>query len=261
MIFDSTNLPSLAAQLLAQKGVLPTQLSSAQLRELAAVVRNQSLFSARTTLEYLLAGYQKRIGGILHPVPAEGGVTTPFNPAYVRAGIKDLLAENGYQPDEEDRGTIKDLSSDARINLVVKTNVELMEGQGMWMATQQPALLDEWPAWELFRAEARVKVRDWINRFRLAGGQTGDPMGTGWTITQDNRMIALKNHAIWEELGSSENFDDALDTVWPPFAFNSGMWVRNVDRTTTESIGLIKRGQTVKPLTLADVLKPAEVAA
>ena len=260
MIFDSPISLTDAVKILLARNIMPTSLDTDGLRALDAALRNQSFFSAQTLNPYLLQVYRDRIGGILNPVPAAGEVTTPFNPAYTRAAIKDLLAEVGYEPKPEDAGTLKDLSSDARINLVIKTNIELSEGQGMWMQTQQAALLDEWPAWELFRAEARVNVRDWINRFRLAGSQTGDPIGTGWIITPDFRMIALKNHPIWEELGSSENFNDALDTVWPPFAFNSGMWVRDVDRDETESLGLIKRGQQVQPRSLADALKKEEAA-
>ena len=50
-------------------------------------------------------------------------------------------------------------------------------------------------------------------------------------------MIALKGHPIWEQLGSSANFNDALDVDYPPFAFRSGMWVRPVDRATCVALG------------------------
>jgi len=252
VILDQPSAPLPAALILAAKSVFGTELTTAELRQLAAAIRAQSFFSAQTTDEHLLDLYQARIGGILHPVPAEGGVTTPFNPAYVRQAVKDILRETGYQPDTELRGTIQDLSSNARINLVIKTNVEMAQGQGLWMQTQEPALLDEWPAWELFRAEARVKVRDWLNRFRQAGAASGNALGHGWIITPDERMIALKNHPIWDELGSSDNFNDALDTSWPPFAFNSGMWVRDVDRGEVEKLGLLQRNQQVQPRSLAD---------
>ncbi len=118
-------------------------------------------------------------------------------------------------------------------------------------------MLDEFPAQELFRAEGRKIPRDWMQRWRLAGGQTGDAIGTGWTITADERLIALKNHPIWALLGSSKLFQDGLDQPWPPFAFNSGMWVRDVDRDTAESIGLIQPGQTVRPMSIEEGLKQA----
>jgi hypothetical protein len=130
---------------------------------------------------------------------------------------------------------------------VIKTNTEMAQGQGWWLQGQDAAILDEWPGQELFRAEGRKVPRDWIERWRLAGGQTGDPIGTGWTITPDGRLIALKNHQIWNELGSSKNFSDGLDQPWPPFAFQSGMWVRDISRTETEALGLITADQVVEP--------------
>jgi len=243
-----------AADILLDKKVMPTWLTTDDLRQIDATVRSQSFFSAQTMLNDLLEKYKDRIGGILNPVPAAGEATTQFSPAYVRQDIKQFLQEIGYAPAPEDAGTLKDLSSDARINLVIKMNTELAQGQGLWIANQNPVILDQWPGQELFRAEGRKVPRDWIDRWRLAGAQTGDPIGTGWTIAGD-LMIALKNHDIWNWIGSSDLFDDALDVIWPPFAFNSGMWVRDVDRAETEAIGLLDKGEAApQPMSIADAL-------
>jgi len=256
MIFEQPTNLSEAVKVLLAKDLMPTELDSAGIRELDAALRTQSFFSAQTTNDYLLQTYRDRIAAILHPVAAEGQATTDFSPAYVRQAIKDLLAEIGYQPAPDEAGTLQDLSSDARINLVIKTNTQLAQGQGLWIANQNPAILDEWPAQELFRAESREKPRKWLERWRLAGDSTGDPIGTGWTITPDERLIALKNHDIWNWIGSSELFDDALDVIWPPFAFNSGMWVRDVDRAETENIGLLDKGEAApQPMDIVAALK------
>ena len=255
MTFDEPTDLSEAVKILAAKNLLPTNLDTAGLRALDAELRAQSLFSAKTANEYLLGLYKDRIAGILHPVAGDGEASTQFSPAYVRQAIKELLVETGYQSAPDDAGTIRDLSSDARINLIVKTNTELAQGQGMWMKNQQAAILDEFPGQELFRAESREKPRQWLERWRLAGAQTGDPIGTGWTIAGD-RMIALKNHDIWNWIGSSDLFPDALDVIWPPFAFNSGMWVRDVSRGEMEEIGLMRRGDDApEPMNIEDALK------
>ena len=52
-------------------------------------------------------------------------------------------------------------------------------------------------------------------------------------------MIALKNDPIWDRLGSRELFDAGLGNPWPPFAFNSGMNVRDVSRARAVEIGLL----------------------
>ncbi|MDE2107252.1 MAG: hypothetical protein KGL39_59190 [Patescibacteria group bacterium] len=243
------------ADILAEKKIFPTDLTTDELRALDAAVRNESFYSAQTLNEHLLELYRERIGAALRGEAPEGHATTELSQPYIRQSIKELLQESDYSPAAGEEGTLKDLSSDARINLILRTNEDLSMGQGLWMHNQHTALLDEWPGQELFRAEYREVPRDWLYRWRLAGAQTGDPIGRGWTITPDNRLIALKNHPIWNWIGSSALFKDALDVIWPPFAFNSGMWVRNVDRAETEAIGLLQKGQAApRPMSIANAL-------
>ncbi|MEI8288775.1 MAG: hypothetical protein WCH99_04835 [Verrucomicrobiota bacterium] len=251
---------------LAEKNILPTNLDSAGIRALDVFLRSQSFYSAETTNEYLLQKYKDLIGSLLNPATEqrpdrvtatnpEGNVNTGYNPATARTAIQQFLKEMGFSADPEHAGTIKDLSSDARIQLVLQTNKQLAQGQGNWLNSQRSGVLESFPADELFRLEDRAQKRDWLARWRLAGDQTGDPIGTGWTITPDGRLIALKNHDIWNWIGSSELFDDALDVVWPPFAFNSGMWVRDVSRNECEEIGLMDAADAApEPKNIASAL-------
>ncbi len=66
-------------------------------------------------------------------------------------------------------------------------------------------------------------------------------------LLDHGRVIARKNSPIWAELGSSKNFDDALDVDYPPFAFNSGMWVRDIDRDEALALGLIEADTVIEP--------------
>lgn len=252
MLFDDpTTLPE-AVKIWLAKGIMPTGLDTAGLRELDKSLLNQSVFSAQTLNQYLLQLYKDRVAGILNP-PKTG--TTQFNQGYITQDVKDFLATVGYRPLPGEEGTLKDLSSDARIELVVKTNKDMAQGQGYWMESQDKVALDGWPAWELFRAQSRKVPRDWIDRFQLAGSRSGDPIGTGWIITPDERLFALKNHIIWMLLGSPKLFQDGLGRPWPPFAFNSGMWIRQTPRKIVESIGLLKPGAPApQPMSLERAL-------
>jgi len=60
-------------------------------------------------------------------------------------------------------------------------------------------------------------------------------------------MIALKNSDIWDRLGDSNTFPDALGNPYPPFAFNSGMGVEDVSRTEAEQLGVIERFTPTPP--------------
>jgi hypothetical protein len=253
MIFKQPVTLSEAAKGLQARSLMPTSLDSNGIRQLDAWLRSQSFFSAQTTNQYLLQRYKDLVGNILEPqlLPGGGGRET-YNQAYAREEITSFLESIGYVPPQDKAGTIEDLSSDARINLVLETNEQMAQGAGWWLQGQDEAILDAFPAQELFRAEDRKQKREWLERFRLAGQQTGDPIGTGWTITPEFRMIALKNHEIWKLLGSSKLFPDGLDQPWPPFAFNSGMDVRDVDRQTAQDLGLIEPGESVEPMTLEE---------
>lgn len=254
MLFDDpTTLPQ-AVQILLAKNIMPTNLDTQGIRQLNAALRNDSFHSAKTLNPYLLQLYKDRIGGILNPPRGVPG--TQYNQGYIRESVKEFLAQVGYKPKPGEAGTLKDFSSDPRINLVIDTNVATSQGQGWWTQGQQKSILDQWPAQELFRAGSAKVPRDWIMRWRLAGNATGQPIGTGWTITPDGRLIALKNNPIWFSLGSSSLFNDALNTWHAPYAFNSHMRDRDITRKITESIGLMKPGQAApEPMTLAQALQ------
>jgi hypothetical protein len=65
-------------------------------------------------------------------------------------------------------------------------------------------------------------------------------------------MVALKSSGIWDELGNAANFKDALDVSYPPFAFNSGMWTRDVHHDDAVALGLIADDTAVEPADVPD---------
>ncbi len=255
MIFDSPVSFAEAVKHLAGKGLMPTGLDSAGIRKLDAELRRQSLFSAQTLSEGLLARYKEMITSIVEPdqVLREGElqpVTEGFDPASARLAIKRFLADEGYKAEAGEEGTIKDLSSDKRINLVVDTNVKLAEGAGRFVQQNaDPDVVELWPALEFVRFEDRKEPRDWdganglwINACRRADD---DDAIRVWGET--GRMCALKSSGVWDELGNSEYVDGGLDNPYPPFAFGSGMWTEEMSRDEAIEVGLIDEGDETKP--------------
>lgn len=256
MIFESPISFAEAVRHLAAKGLMPTALDSAGIRLLDAGLRRQALFSAQTLSTDLLGKYREVIGSIINPqqVLREGEtrtVTEGFNPASARVEIKRLLGEQGYAAAEGEEGTIKDLGSDARINLVVKTNVELAQGAGKFVqGNANEDVVDLWPAWELVRYEERNEPRDWEQRWRLAAAVAGDARAAG-CLGNSGRMCALKSSRIWQALGDGEGgFTDTLGNPYPPFAFSSGMWTEDVSRDEAVEMGLIEEGERAEPAEL-----------
>jgi hypothetical protein len=246
-----------AVNFLAGKNILPTQMTTSELRDLDKKFRQQSFFSAQNFFTDVLAREKDLIESILNPQQEarpdavteenpQGLVTVGFNPATARAAIREALVKRGYQAEPGKRGGLQDLMSDRRINLVVETNEKLAHGYGFKRRGETRTLLNLSPGWELYRQEDREKPRNWQERFSTAGAASGREEGDGWIISGE-RMIALKNHPIWSELGSSSNFDDALDVDYPPFAFGSGMWVRDVLRDECLELGILNEGEEVDP--------------
>ena len=201
------------------------------LDKVAVGLRERSFWTARNTNVQLAQEMKDRVTKIL------GGQPKGINQATARAELKQLLAEMDYNPGEK-AGTIQDLSSDARLNLILRMNTQSAYGFGQFKQGNTPAVLDWWPAQELFRAEIRKEPRDWLQRWIAAGGQTfpgGDAEFSG------QRMIALKTDPIWTAISE-------FDTPYPPFDYNSGMWVRDVDRATAEKLGLISPNEQPTPL-------------
>jgi hypothetical protein len=196
----------------ASRKLLPTSLSTVELRDIAADIRSRSLFSARTTSPQYLA----RVADVLDRM-GNGEI----NMATAKMELQAELDTLGYTPQggfgdpnvpPAEVGSLQDLSSELRIELMLRTQEELMFGAGQKLAGAER--IADYPAWELVRhITPKGDPRDWQARWVQAGGELRD----------GGRMIALKSDPIWYYLGNSAIFDDALDTDHPPFAFNSGM--------------------------------------
>jgi len=201
-----------AMQAQAVKVLLPTELRHDMLSALPAALRERSLFSAGVTSSELLQHVDDGLKDILSGKKTEEGVKSEL------ARLGDLLSDQG-------------LSRNPRISLIVDTNVDMARGYGSWRQSQETAILDEWPAWEFFRAEERHEPRDWPARWAAAGG-TFYP---GDSDYPEGRMIALKDDPIWEAIS-------AFGLPYAPFDFNSGMDLEDVDRDECERLGILTPG-------------------
>lgn len=239
-----------AMKSLAKRKVLPTNLGTAELRALGNQFHRQNFTSAKTLIEDLLQGYKQKVEDILNPrttTSADGSPRTEgMNHATARLQIRELQQSLGMGV-TDGSGPITDLRSDARINLVLKTNVELAQGAGQKIQGNDPAVLEAFPCWELVRfTEPKGQRRNWPNRWRIAAQDSGDSDALR-VLEETGRMVARKDSPIWSSLGSSRLFDDALDTDFTPLAFNSGMWMQNVAYDDAENLGLADLQTKIEP--------------
>ncbi len=242
-----------------------TGLSSAELRALMKGVERKSIFSARTNL----AAYAQDIKqAVTDYLSGDSNLATQSLTLQQKLDQYGYTPEGGF-PDAPDAsipgaesGTLQDLRSDARTRLVLQTNFRQATNYMKQQAGNEPDALEQFPAWELIRVYPRQVPRgerigpkgalvevpgdDWESRFQAAAETAGDD-DAARVFDETGRMIARKDSPIWEELGNPDNFDDAIGTSYPPFAFNSGMGWRDVDRAECVSVGLIDENDQIAP--------------
>lgn len=240
------------------RGELPTSLGTAELRELGADMLSRSVFTARGTNAIFVSKLKEVVDAI-----AAGDM----DEATARVTLLETLRALGYTPEggfpdapsgsvpPAVQGSLQDLSSPRRLKLIVDTQRGLMRGKGQQVRGQSPERHATFPAWELVRVIQVELPRDWPSRWLIAGGKA----------REDGRMIALKGDPVWGELGSYDNFDDALGVDHPPFYFNSGMGWRELSADEVSRLRITgPQGETPsewfekEPITLSGKL-PAPV--
>jgi hypothetical protein len=204
------------------RDLLPTTLSSADLATLPAEIRSRSLFSARVPYARHLSTLDRLIGQILDP-SASSGPGDYMNEALARKLLRESLDDLGYAPDPAEAGGLKDLRSESRIRLQVKMGVDMARSHGQWTLTQDPDVLNEFPAWRFLPSLAAKPRGDSFWRARWS--QAGLPQPQG-------KLVALKTDPGWRALS-------AFGLPYPPFDYGSTRDVEEVDRAEAEALGLI----------------------
>ncbi len=258
--------------------VFVSDLSSAQIRGFSRDLRMRSVFSARTTN----AEYLNEVASVVDDM-----LSGKINMATGRLRLFRKLKQLGYDPavgfpadmatiPPAEKDSLQDLSSEARLNLVLETNMRIAANYGRMVEGNSPYALHAYPAWELVRLYIRSVPRGtpeshsagWTARWNDAGESVGwvgvlkPESGNRKPEREESRaergsrpltaplsslpsptsglMIARKDSPIWQALGDGAGgHEDTLSNPFPPFAFNSGMAWKAVDRARCLSLALV----------------------
>ena len=240
-----------AADTILKKILMPTHLDSASIRaQIAAEARRRSFFSATATRERYLIRLRDSLARV-----AAG----EWNDASARLVIQQELDALGYDVEAggfpgdlglvepAERGSLRDLSSRARIELQRETQVRMARSVAQAKAGNSAHARRAYPAWSYERIYGRAVPRDWAARWDAAGfeiGWVGAARAMPSPTASEFRMIALKDSPIWQALGDGAGgFADTLGNPYPPFAFGSGMGWRECPADEVESLGLGECGE------------------
>lgn len=209
------------------RSFIPTDLSHAELQSLRGAMRERSLMLARVE--------NAEFGNKVLELSIKVMKGQESNDA-ARYKLRQLLFDMEYQPEAGKEGTIQDLRSDVRLNLILTMQSKLCWGYGQWRMGQSASVLHDYPCWEFVRAYPRKEPRDWPARWQAAGGTFYE----GPASYDEGRMIAVKSSSIWETIS-------AFGLPYAPFDFNSGMDLRAVERDEAIELGVIEPDQIVHP--------------
>lgn len=202
-----------AAERILARALAASPMKSADWSSVQAGLRDRAFFSATVDDARRLAAMREACAKVASGEMSDSGA---------RAAIRRALEQTGYAPEAGKEGGLQDLSSQRRLDLIIKTNVDEAHGYVRYCSSMDPDALAATPCQELIRLQARKAPRNWEARWREAGGQ----------LYGSRRMIALKTDSIWTDISR-------FGHPWPPFDFGSGMGVAPVGRREAIRYGVI----------------------
>ena len=216
-----------ASEKILQKALVGSNIDSREWNSVQAGLRDRAFFSSQVAEHQFLDAF--RTGSAAHAAGAA-------DISKIRMVIRDYLTRKDYRPTDDIRGTIKDLTSKARLDVIIKTNVATARGFVRYANGMSPGAFAAFPAMKLLRIRQRKQGRAWDARWKAAG----DSVGWKGATPDFGTRTALKDSPIWQALGEGAGgYRDGLGNPYPPFAWGSGVGVVDVSRKEAIELGLI----------------------
>ena len=213
-----------AAEKILRKALVGSTIDSREWNSVQAGLRDRAFFSSQVAELQLLDAFRNSSARL---AAGESDISR------LRIELRDRMTHAGMTPGD---GTIKDLFSKARLDVILKTNVATARGFVRWQNGMSPGAFAAFPAMRLLRIRQRKRGRDWAARWKAAG----DSVGWQGAARDFGTAVALKDSPIWQALGEGAGgFRDGLGNPYPPFAWGSGMGVVDVPRKEAIELGLV----------------------
>lgn len=216
-----------ATEAILRKALVGSGLDSSGWSRIQAGLRDRAFFMSEVEDVRILNAARAQAAAVVR-----GGKSM----SEARRDFREALREAGYDAGEN-RGTIKDLMTKRRIDVMLDTNVRQARGYAEYLRATSGGALLAFPAYEFIRVYERKAPRgDWRNRWNDAAtavGWSGVAQGT-------SRMVALKTSPVWAKLSR-------FDNPFPPFDFGSGMGLEDVGLVECRKLGLGEQAREQKP--------------
>ncbi len=218
----TTNPWDKAVARISDKTIVGSKLRSAEWAQVPLALRERAFFSAGVENARVLSAMREKSLQGLQQIRTDG---TLMDKARF---VSDMRALLGAAPG--DSGDLTDITSRRRLELIWDFQQTDAHAQAAHVAGMDPDVQDAYPAMRLVRIESRRVPREWFVRWGVAGASVG------WVGASRREMVALRTSPIWAALSR-------FGRPWPPFDYNSGMGLEDVDRDETERLGLLPKGE------------------
>ncbi|HXG49093.1 MAG TPA: hypothetical protein VNO52_15825 [Methylomirabilota bacterium] len=217
-----------AIEKLGNRSPIVSQLTSAEWRDVPVALRERAFFSSRVESARFLQRGRDAITDLL----TGARETLPNGQVALKAGsraavirrLQEFAVAEGLGPLlPEDQGTIKDITSERRLGLIVDTQVRQAHDFGYWKQGMDADVLDEFPAQRFVRVQDVEEARD--------------------AHVPYEDQVALKT-----DLDFWTRINEDFGVPWGPWGWGCGHDVEDVDRAEAEELGLLQPGQRVKPV-------------
>lgn len=198
-----------------QRIPLPKGMTAAQWEVVKADIRERSFFMAGISNAEILDLFKRE---------QERLIGNKISPQEYRRAIREGLDKLGYRAPMGKDGTIKDLASFQRQNLVMETNRRLAAGYANYRT--QIEQRDLYPAKQMVRLTIRREPRDWNARWKEAAKQI--PNDGTYNV---GKKAALVDSPIWSAISR-------FGVPYPIYDYNSGMGDKALTARDAAAMGI-----------------------
>jgi hypothetical protein len=217
---------------LGKRSVIASQLTSDDWKRVPVALRERAFFSSQIENVQFLQRTKDLLGDFLTGAREEVDLPDGSKSTMLKTGGRAAFVDQarafalsqGMGPlVPEDAGTIKDIRSEQRLNLIFDTQTHAANAFGAWKQGQDPAVLDEFPAQRFIREREVKEPRDFHH------SHEGE--------------VQLKS-----DLGFWRTLNQDFGVPWGPWGWGCGHDVEDVDRAEAERLGLLAPGTPVAPV-------------
>ena len=227
-----------AVEKLGTKKLAGKLLNSEQWAEVPVAIRDRSFFSAtienarflqssRNFVQDFLLGAVETLpsGETALKANSRAEFVKQFQAFCSKNGMGDILPPGVGREERSLIERVKDIKSSTRLRVIFDTQVRQAKGYGWWKQGNDQAILDAFPAQRFIR---------------------GHDVAVPRPLHAENEGAVRRKDdiAFWRKMNSPSI--GGFDVPWPPFGFNSGMDVEDVERVEAEKLGMIQPGEQIK---------------